>query len=175
MSPFRVYQTSFAQILNSLLQYQNRPICTYFIFAVKKILVMKFSRLFAAFSAAVLSVSCMTQADPDSEFVLYYQGVRNIHPGESISLTPSYIGDAPSDFRIYSISLNGALYYAPKLDGELGPESSFWVDPATGAFKIQKTSSFNVGEYVVSISCVSGGKTYEYPSAIVATFVKETL
>jgi len=133
---------------------------------------MKLSKLFGVVLLTLLSVSC-SKSGMDDEFNLYYQGVRNIHPGESISLTPSYFGPTPSDFRIYSVTFNGALFYSPKLDGELTPESSFWVDPATGSFKIQKTSAFSSGTYVVSISCVSSGKKYEYPDAITITFPKE--
>ena len=124
-------------------------------------------------SVLVLAASCeKTQTVDNREFELYYMGITGLHPGDNAAVSPSYIGAPATDFRIYDITRNGIQYYSPKLDGELGPEDTFTVDKQTGTFKVQKTSALKDGKYVVGISCVSSGKTYEYPEAVTVNVLK---
>ena len=106
-------------------------------------------------------------------FALHYMGISNVHPGETATSSPSYIGETPSGFSIYGIIHNGNIFYSPKIDGELTDQSTFWVDPAAGTFKLQNSSSLRAGTYKVGISCQSAGVDYAYPEAIVITVIKE--
>lgn len=108
-----------------------------------------------------------------TEFQLHYMGITNMHPGETATSGPSYIGKAPTDFVIYTITLNGNIYYNPKLDGELNENSIFYVNPTVGTFRVQNSSSLRPGTYKVGISCKSGGKKYSYPEAVSVVVVKD--
>ena len=120
--------------------------------------------LFAA--AAFLSGCARASFVDDRDFDMYYMGISGIHPGETATSAPSYIGARPSEFEIYTISLNGNIYYNPKIDGKLNENSSFFVDPSTGNFKLQNSSSLRTGRYAVGIKCRAAGKTYSYPEAV---------
>lgn len=106
-------------------------------------------------------------------FALHYMGISNVHPGETATSSPSYIGETPSGFSIFGINHNGNIFYSPKIDGELTDQSTFWVDPAVGTFKLQNSSSLRAGTYKVGISCQSAGVDYAYPEAIVITVIKD--
>ena len=106
-------------------------------------------------------------------FALHYMGISNVHPGETATSSPSYIGETPSGFSIFGINHNGNIFYSPKIDGELTERSTFWVDPVVGTFKLQNSSSLRPGTYKVGISCHSAGVEYAYPEAIVITVIKE--
>lgn len=127
----------------------------------------------------LLSVLVMTLAGcskksfiDDTEFALYYKSIKPFTLGQEAVSKPSYIGETPEDFQIYSIMHNLNLYYSPKIDGELEADDTFYIDPATGDFKIQKTSDLKPGTYKVSIRCKSGGKSYQFPDAIVIEISK---
>ena len=108
----------------------------------------------------------------DTEFALYYKSINPFTLGQEAVSKPSYIGETPEDFQIYSIMHNLNLYYSPKIDGELEADDTFYIDPATGDFKIQKTSDLKPGTYKVCIRCKSGGKSYQFPDAIVIEISK---
>ena len=129
--------------------------------------------IFAAAALLLAPVSCeKTETVDTREFALYYMGLGKIHPGEGAAVTPSYIGPAPTGFEIYAISRNGVAYYNPKLDGPIGPNYPFQVDPSSGTFRIQNTSNLKDGKYVVSISCMAAGKKWEYPDAVTVNMLK---
>ena len=108
----------------------------------------------------------------DTEFALYYKSISPFTLGQEAVSKPSYIGEAPTDFQIYSIMHNLNLYYSPKIDGDLEEDDTFYINPQTGDFKIQKSSSLKPGTYKVSIQCKAGGKTYQFPDAIVIEISK---
>ncbi len=119
------------------------------------------------FSAVLLwGASCTPPVTDRTEFALYYYDIGNMYPGDEVSITPSYIGETPSDFRIYSVTRDGKIFYDPKIDGELTEEDSFYIDRQTGTFMVQNTTDMDPGKYVVSLSCTSGGKAYDYPGMI---------
>ena len=96
----------------------------------------------------------------DTEFALYYKSIKPFTIGQEAVSKPSYIGEIPDDFQIYSIMHNLNLYYSPKIDGDLEEDDTFYINPQTGDFKIQKSSSLKPGTYKVSIQCKAGEKTY---------------
>ena len=108
----------------------------------------------------------------DTEFALYYKSINPFTLGQEAVSKPSYIGETPEAFQIYSIMHNLNLYYSPKIDGELEADDTFYINPQTGDFKIQKTSGLKPGTYKVSIQCKAGGKTYQFPDAIVIEISK---
>ena len=123
--------------------------------------------------AVLFSWQCSPQVTDDTEFSLYYFDVGNMLAGEVINLTPSYIGTAPTDFKIYSITHNGNIFYNPMLDGDLTDKSPFYVEPVSGQFKMLNTQKLAVGEYKVSMTCTSAGVSYDYPDIITVQIVKE--
>ena len=108
----------------------------------------------------------------DTEFALYYKSIKPFTIGQEAVSKPSYIGEIPEDFQIYSIMHNLNLYYSPKIDGDLEEDDTFYINPQTGDFKIQKSSSLKPGTYKVSIQCKAGEKTYQVPDAIVIEISK---
>ena len=108
----------------------------------------------------------------DTEFALYYKSIKPFTIGQEAVSKPSYIGEIPEDFQIYSIMHNLNLYYSPKIDGDLEEDDTFYINPQTGDFKIQKSSSLKPGTYKVSIQCKAGEKTYQFPDAIVIEISK---
>ena len=111
--------------------------------------------------------------EDSSTFAIHYMGISNIHPGETATSSPSYLGAAPTGFSIYSVVFNGNIFYDPRIDGPLDENSTFYVDQGTGTFKIQNTSSLKAGTYKVSVKCSSAGKQYDCPDAITIIMLKE--
>ena len=105
-------------------------------------------------------------------FALYYMGISNIHPGETATSAPSWLGEPPRDFSITLVRLGTNIFYQPKIDGPLTEDSTFYIDPVSGTFKIQHTSALKAGTYRVSIRCTSAGVEYEYPEAITIIMLK---
>ena len=132
----------------------------------------KFLLILSVILLGVLSGCRKNSFEDKQAFALHYMGISNIHPGETATSSPSYLGEAPTGFSIPLIMLNGNIYYEPRIDGPLTEDSSFYVDPVSGTFKIQNTSSLKAGLYKVSIRCSSGGREYEYPDAITINMLK---
>lgn len=105
-----------------------------------------------------LAVSCTDTEETDSSnFALYYYGVTDIGPSMNFELKePSYIGGAPYDFAITSITLN---------DEDCSTES-FIINETTGAISIKNTANLATGTYKLNISCYSNGKYYEFKNAV---------
>lgn len=125
-----------------------------------------FALLLGAISAAGLCLS-VSGCQPDglvdnTEFSLYYSGITDIGPSTPMTLSPTYHGSQPSDFRITRITLDEGIFES----------DAFSINPNTGVFSMSGTDNLPVGFYEISISCVSGGKTYEFPSAITINMMK---
>ena len=122
----------------------------------------KLTSLFLTFGIIVLSalsgVSCSdTETTDSTAFAIYYSGVTDIGPSMNFNLNaPTYIGAAPSDFTITSITLDGAPFQG----------TSFVIEPATGVLSISDTAELPVGVYSISVSCVSNGRTYDFNDVI---------
>lgn len=103
------------------------------------------------------AVSCDKNELTDGDkFAIYYPGITDIGPSTNMDLDPTYHGAKGSDFKIYKITLDGAAYQT----------ESFLVDSQTGQVQLRNTDNLPVGKYSLSLSCVSGGKTYEFPDII---------
>lgn len=112
-----------------------------------------------------LLAACTPQVTDDTVFNLYYYNI-GLTPGETVNISPSYIGTPPTGFRIYSITRNGKVFYEPRLDGELTEDDSFYINPSDGRFSVQNTIDLATGTYSVSLTCTSGGVEYDYPGII---------
>lgn len=133
----------------------------------------KFLLILSVILLGALSGCRKNSFEDKQAFVLHYMGISNIHPGETATTSPSWLGDTPENFSIPLILFNGNIFYQPKIDGPLTEDSSFYVDPGTGIFKIQNTSSLKAGIYKVTVNCSSGGQAYEFADAIIITMLKE--
>ena len=116
---------------------------------------------------------CTPIVTDQTEFTLHYFEVGDMLPGEPVTLSPSYKGEAPTDFLIYLIKQNGKQYYNPKIDAVLTPDSPFYIEPTSGYFKMQNTDKLTPGTYTVSIRCKSAGTEYDFPDKITVKIVKE--
>ncbi|MBP5538968.1 MAG: DUF4958 family protein [Bacteroidales bacterium] len=102
-------------------------------------------------------VSCTANnALTDTSFALYYNGVSGISPGTVVNLTPSYHGDAPTDFEIVGARFEGQVFVT----------DCFTVDTATGVFRIVNSETLATGRYAVDIACTSAGKRHVFENAI---------
>ena len=109
--------------------------------------------------------ACTPQVTDDTVFSLYYYNI-GLTAGETISISPSYMGAPPTDFRIYSITRNGKVFYDPRLDGELTEDDSFYINPSDGQFFVLNTAEMDTGTYVISLTCNSDGVGYDCPGII---------
>lgn len=98
----------------------------------------------------------------DTKFSLYYQGITDIGPSTTMTLTPTYHGQKPSDFKITLITVDDGFFES----------DAFSVNPETGVFSMTGTENLPTGFYKISISCVSGSKTYEFADAITINMMK---
>lgn len=128
------------------------------------------SQLFKVFTAILTAVIALTSFNACKEdsletkgFVLYYTGMTDIGPSMSgIISSPTYKGGVPSGFAITSVSLEGSSYSG----------NAFTIDPNTGAISIVSTKDMVIGKYLISVSCLSDGKTCEFKDAVEVTFLK---
>lgn len=126
--------------------------------SLKKI-ASSFWTILAVVSLSLLNISCSdTETTDSTNFVIYYTGMTDIGPSMVGTISqPTYKGNTPSDFAISSITLNGEPYSG----------DCFEIDSETGKISVQNTKNASTGRYSISISCVSGGKTYNFPDIVV--------
>lgn len=126
--------------------------------SLKKI-TSSFWAILAVVSLSLLNISCSdTETTDSTNFVIYYTGMTDIGPSMVGTISqPTYKGNTPSDFAISSITLNGEPYSG----------DCFEIDSETGKISVQNTKNASTGRYSISISCVSGGKTYNFPDIVV--------
>ena len=120
-----------------------------------------------------LLAACTPQVTDDTVFSLYYYDISNLAQGETISISPSYLGVPPTGFHIYSIMYEGRVFYDPRLDGELTETDNFYIDSASGVFTVQNTTDLSIGNYTVSLTCISDGVEYDYPGMITVEITEE--
>lgn len=123
-------------------------------------------KIFVASLFLLFGTACQSDIVDDAEFSLYYYSISDVAPGSVVTLTPSYIGSPPTDFRVYSITRNGVMFYTPKLDGELSADDCFYIDNRTGRIVVTRQKELQKGVYSISLSCVSAGKEFRYPDII---------
>lgn len=119
-------------------------------------------RLFNKVIAGLLLVSAVFGACTKDElseetgFMLFYPDVTDIGLSYNMNVKPTYRGQTPSDFKVYYVTL----------DGSKCETDAFSVEENTGVLQIRSNASMQVGLYAISISCVSGGKVYEFPDVV---------
>ena len=131
----------------------------------------KILRVLAIVGLSLTSLGCTPEiADKTTFKIYYYNALLTI--GEDFISMPSYIGQAPHSFEIYSVTHDGQVYYNPKLDGALTEKSHFYVNPETGEFFVNQTVDMKAGVYSVSMKRVSDGVEYTYPDMFVVNLNK---
>lgn len=131
----------------------------------------RITRLLTAVLAFLGICLCMdscrdSQLIDETEFNLFYPGLTDVGPGMDNVDIPvgSYIGAQPSDFSITGITFNGESFQ--------DNDGIFSIDAATGTVHIGATSSLSIGQYAISISCIAGGKSWNFPDAITINMMK---
>lgn len=107
-----------------------------------------------------------TETVDTSGFKLMYTSLTDIGPSMQGSIaTPSYKGAAPSDFKITAVTFGE--------DNETFDNSNgvFVIDSSTGSIFIDHTENIAVGLYKISVSCVAGGVTYNFPDIVTVNFL----
>lgn len=120
-----------------------------------------------------LMISCSAKLTDETTFALHYYDAEIVIGGQSVVLSPSYVGEKPTDFKIDNITRNGMIEYDPILDGPLTEKDMFYIYPDTGDLIIQNTAGKKTGTYLVSVSCSSSGKLYSFPSLITLKMLSE--
>lgn len=122
--------------------------------------------ILAIFGLCLVTNSCQnSELIDNTEFNIFYPGLTDIGPSMSASIPlGSYIGQAPSDFKIYRVTFGGETF-----DDAAGV---FTIEAETGTINIQNSAALAVGHYALSVSCVSNGKTYEFPDIITVNMMK---
>lgn len=128
-------------------------------------------KLVSALGLVLAGLGCSPDIVDNTTFRLYYYNALIVQ-GEDFISKPSYIGQTPNSFEIYGVTLDGQVYYNPKLDGELNEKSHFYVNPESGAFFVNQTTSMKAGTYSVSMKCVSDGIQYTYPDMFIVKLKK---
>ncbi|WP_017258507.1 surface glycan-binding family protein [Pedobacter arcticus] len=111
-----------------------------------------------AFALLFIVAACKKEEVIDNgPFTIYYNGMTDIGPSMSgIISSPSYNGGNPSAFEITGITLDGVAYTG----------TSFEVNPDNGSISIKDTKDLSIGLYKLTISCMSGGKMYQFKDAV---------
>ena len=68
----------------------------------------KISGLFIVMS---LMISCSAKLTDETTFALHYYDAEIVIGGQSVVLSPSYVGEKPTDFKIDNITRNGMIEY----------------------------------------------------------------
>ena len=124
---------------------------------IKNFIVRAAGLLSLAAGISLVPACTGPQLTDTTEFAIYYSGVTDIGPSMNFNLgAPTYIGEKPTDFAIYLITL----------DGETIESDCFTIKPETGEISLSNTEGIRTGTYSLSISCTSGGKYYEFPNAV---------
>ncbi|MDR0509572.1 MAG: DUF4958 family protein [Rikenellaceae bacterium] len=120
---------------------------------------MKLPNAAVLLAALLLLCGCKDDGAQGDGLELRYPGVTNIGPGMAFTTpAPSYIGSArPEQFAI-----SGATFDEQPFD----PTGIFAIDPVTGAVSVANTSSLQPGVYVLGVSCVALGRSYDYKDAV---------
>lgn len=129
------------------------------------------SRILTLLVIFMVQMGCTPDIADDTKFKLYYYNAL-LSQGEDFISKPSFIGQTPHSFEIYAITLDGQVFYNPKLDGELTEKSHFYINPETGAFFVNQTAKMKTGIYSMSVKCISDGIQYSYPDMFIVKLNK---
>ncbi|MGN1046841.1 MAG: surface glycan-binding family protein [Candidatus Cryptobacteroides sp.] len=122
------------------------------------------SKIFRLIASALAVIPFLTACEGDSlkegGFELYYSDVVEIAQNITVNLAPTWFGGTPSDFAITKVTFDGALYSGPE----------FSINSETGMLIIAGAKNTTPGEYVISLSCTVGNRSYSYPDKVKVTF-----
>jgi hypothetical protein len=116
------------------------------------------------FALLLITAGCKKEEVIDStSFTIYYTGMTDIGPSMSgVIASPSYIGAKPGSFEIVRVTLDGAPYSG----------NSFEINKDDGSISIKQTAGIPIGEYKLTISCVSNGAKHEFKDAVSINMMK---
>lgn len=108
---------------------------------------------------SLFSTACTeTETTDSTSFAIYYTGMTDIGPSMVGTISkPTYKGPAPSDFAITGITLNEEAYSG----------DCFEINSESGEISILNTKDASTGRYKISVSCMAGGKAYNFPNIVV--------
>ena len=127
----------------------------HFTMQVARKLLKALSLILCVFSC-LLFFGCAGVQEESGSFALYYLGVTEICPSTNYSVSPSYHGGIPSDFKITQVKLNGMETVA----------ECFVINSETGEFQIVGSDGIPTGEYTISVSCAVGHRVHEFKDII---------
>lgn len=117
----------------------------------------------AVFGVGMTFVSCEPEGLVDnSEFVLYYPGISDVGPSCGVDIPATYYGAKPSDFKITKVTADGSWFET----------EAFQINSETGAFSLVNSDYLPIATYKISVSCMAGGKLYEYADIITINIMK---
>lgn len=90
-----------------------------------------------------------------------YEAVEGVIPNGSATAVPEITSGEPSEFKISEMFHSETDYEG----------SEFTIDPETGTVSIQGADDTDTGEYLITITCVSGGRSYILKNALSVTFI----
>lgn len=117
----------------------------------------------AAIAAGLWLTGCQEEILEEEvvPLVISYEAVEGVIPNGSATAVPEITSGEPSEFKIREM-FHGESDYE-------GPE--FTIDPETGTVSIQGADDTDTGEYLITITCVSGGRSYILKNALSVTFI----
>ena len=90
-----------------------------------------------------------------------YEAITGVIPNGSAEAVPEVTSGEPSDFAISEM-----------FHGETAYEGSeFAIDSKTGTITVQGADDTDTGEYLLTITCKSGGRSYILKNALSVTFI----
>ena len=122
-----------------------------------------FMAITAAFAAGLWLSGCQEEILEEEVVPLEisYEAVEGVIPNGSATAVPEITSGEPSEFKISEM-----------FHGETDYEGSeFTIDPETGTVSIQGADDTDTGEYLITITCVSGGRSYILKNALSVTFI----
>lgn len=119
----------------------------------------------AVMAGVLLSWGCEHDDTTSGDLQLYYSSVMDIGPSMTYqSNVPTWYGPTPSDFAISGITF----------DDTAVESGCFSINSTTGSVTIVGTDDLEAGVYKLSISCLAGGRTYNFKDIFVVQTVPAT-
>lgn len=117
----------------------------------------------AALAAGLWLTGCQEEMLEEEvvPLVISYEAVEGVIPNGSATAVPEITSGEPSEFKISEMFHSETDYEG----------SEFTIDPETGTVSIQGADDTDTGEYLITITCVSGGRSYILKNALSVTFI----
>lgn len=117
----------------------------------------------AAIAAGLWLTGCQEEMLEEEvvPLVISYEAVEGVIPNGSATAVPEITSGEPSEFKISEMFHSETDYEG----------TEFTIDPETGTVSIQGADDTDTGEYLITITCVSGGRSYILKNALSVTFI----